>query len=348
MPSLLVIGTEIGVFDPQSPARERILAYARQFGETHIIVLCRGAYATERVGNATLHPTNSWTRALYGFDALRIARRLPRPDIVSVQDPYDSGMLGLLVARIRAARLHVQVHTDVFAASFRQHSLLNAVRAIVARSVFSHADGIRVVAEHIKLSIEKRLTPKRPIAVLPIYVDTEHFRHAGAIADPRFARFATKLLWVGRFEAEKDPLRALDAFASAAPSGACLIYLGEGALIESLRARAHELSVHDRVFFEGHQDPAPYYALADLVLVTSEYEGYSRVVVEALAAGRPVLSTDVGIAREAGARIAEGDFSEALRQWFQGGARSGELHGYPYRDFDDYVRQYCDDILRLV
>ncbi len=42
-----------------------------------------------------------------------------------------------------------------------------------------------------------------------------------------------------------------------------------------------------------------YYKTADMFLVTSNYEGYGRTILESLASGTPVFSTDVGIAREA-------------------------------------------------
>jgi glycosyltransferase involved in cell wall biosynthesis len=73
------------------------------------------------------------------------------------------------------------------------------------------------------------------------------------------------------------------------------------------------------------------------------------VIVEALAAGKPVLSTDVGIAREAGAIVAtEKDFATVLAEWFKNGPRTGELKNYPYKTFEAYVRAYSDDIAACV
>lgn len=312
--------------------------------------MCRGRYRTERVGNLTLHATNSWSRVFYGLHAIAIALRLPRPQIVSVQDPHDSGLPGLIVARLFKSAFHVQVHADIFADSFKYLSLLNRLRILEAQMVLRAADGIRVVSLSIKRSIEARLVPKREIAVLPIFVDTARFRDAepGVLLD-RFAHFSDVLLWVGRFEPEKRPARALEALAEAAPPSACLIFLGSGSLEADLRAYARELGISDRVFFEGVHDPAPYYALADLVLITSAYEGYGRVIIEALASGTPVLSTDVGVADEhSGTLVAPGDFVVALRAWFASGRRSAQLEHYPYRNFEEYVAQYCRDIKRLV
>ena len=45
-------------------------------------------------------------------------------------------------------------------------------------------------------------------------------------------------------------------------------------------------------------DPFSYYKTADLFLLTSNYEGYGMAVVEAMAAGCPVIMTDVGLAGE--------------------------------------------------
>ena len=99
------------------------------------------------------------------------------------------------------------------------------------------------------------------------------------------------------------------------------------------------------VFFEGQTDPAQYYKMADLVLFPSRYDGYGMVIIEALAAGTPVLSTDVGIAREAGAMIAaEDDFPKAIISWFRNGPREGKLENYPYKNLAEYTEAYCKDI----
>ena len=69
------------------------------------------------------------------------------------------------------------------------------------------------------------------------------------------------------------------------------------------------------------------------------------VIVEALAAGKPVLSTDVGIARDAGAIVAPTEgFADALAKWFTNGPRTGTLRSYPYQDLTAYVKAYCGDI----
>jgi glycosyltransferase involved in cell wall biosynthesis len=51
--------------------------------------------------------------------------------------------------------------------------------------------------------------------------------------------------------------------------------------------------VVDRVIIAGfHPDPTPFYKTADLFVLSSDYEGFGNVIVEALACGTPVVSTD--------------------------------------------------------
>lgn len=338
-----------GILVPGSTAQVRQKAYAERFGALDIIGYSLSSDGFGETANGPLHiyPTRSWTKFLYGTNALFIQRHLPRPDVVSAQDPHDCGLLGLSIARMRGMPFHVQVHSDVLAASYGFHSPVNFIRFHIALFVLRRADGIRVVSSRIKASIEARFSPKRPIVVLPIFVDVRTFSNTPVSSElvVRFSKFKTKVLFVGRLEAEKNAVLALNTFASAAPSDACLIIVGTGSQRERLEHTVRQLGIQERVFFEGETAAAPYYAVADLVLVTSEYEGYGLVIIEALAAGKPVLSTDVGVAREAGAIVTTPErFGGALKEWFANGPRTGELKNYPYKDFDEYVRAYCDNI----
>ena len=69
---------------------------------------------------------------------------------------------------------------------------------------------------------------------------------------------------------------------------------------EELETLAARLGISDRVRFVGFRpDPYPYLAAMDVFLMTSEFEGFPIALVEAMAMGRPVVSTDVGGVGEA-------------------------------------------------
>lgn len=53
------------------------------------------------------------------------------------------------------------------------------------------------------------------------------------------------------------------------------------------------LALEDRVLTPGfHSDPTTWYQVADLFVLSTDYEGFANVVAEALACGTPVVSTD--------------------------------------------------------
>jgi glycosyltransferase involved in cell wall biosynthesis len=93
--------------------------------------------------------------------------------------------------------------------------------------------------------------------------------------------------------------------------------LGAGSLEASVRRLARELPVE----FPGWKDPKPYLVAADVVLCTSKHESYGASIVEALAAGVPVVAPDVGIAKEAGAIIASpAELAEKVAEVLAAGA----------------------------
>lgn len=209
-------------------------------------------------------------------------------DTVSTQDPFWRGLLGLFLARRFKARLNVQVHADLSAQPL--------FKRLLARFVLRRADSIRVVSERIKVQIQKCSRRTTTITVLPIFIDIERFKKIERKPDAH-----PTVLWVGRFEDEKDPLLALRVFEAVRKDvpHAKLIMLGAGSLERELRARSRALPVE----FPGRQDTLPYLARAHVVVSTSRAESWGASIVEALAAGVPVVAPDVGIAREAGAIV---------------------------------------------
>lgn len=340
-----------GLLHHDSPAFKRQEAYARVFGNLDVIAfsLHRDQASAIDAGPLRIFPTRAPFRLLYGWYAARMARTMPKPDVVTVQDPFETGLTGWCIARRVGVPLHVQLHTDVFSPSYRRHSLTNRIRAHIARFVLARATRIRVVSPLLKKGLEQNGITA-PVTVLPIYADLAHIRQGGHPAlTSRFHGFEKRVVVVSRLEREKNVALAIDAFAESASQNACLIIVGEGSEQERLVDLARRRGVQPRVFFEGEQDAANYYALADLVLVPSRYEGYGLVIIEALAAGKPVISTDVGIAREAGAIIASPEeFPQALSQWFKEGPWQSVLSNYPYRNFQEYVQAYCKDIADVV
>ena len=128
-----------------------------------------------------------------------------------------------------------------------------------------------------------------PISSPPISNDAALAAAEKLWSGPPGARIVT----VGSFKAQKNHPLLLRAFAQIDRPDARLMFVGDGAGRAELLSLAQELDVADRVVLAGFQhDPAPFYRTADLFVLSSDFEGFGNVIVEALACGTPVVSTD--------------------------------------------------------
>jgi glycosyltransferase involved in cell wall biosynthesis len=106
--------------------------------------------------------------------------------------------------------------------------------------------------------------------------------------------FTYNILAVGELKKQKDYDNLLEAFFILSKKiDAQLIILGDGDLRGHLSLLVKQLNLGDRVSLPGFvHDPYPWYLTADLFVLSSQWEGFGNVIVEALECGVPVVSTD--------------------------------------------------------
>jgi glycosyltransferase involved in cell wall biosynthesis/extradiol dioxygenase family protein len=303
---VLVLSTDKSVFTPESAVARRFRLMAGAVERLDVIVPHGPGNLVSIAGNSAARGFGLGKFAGF-WRTLAAGLRLERPDVVSVQDPFLIGFLGLLIAGLRGAKLNVQVHTDIFDPNFANASLSNRIKLLLARFVLACADSVRVVNESIRTHLKERGV-KAEISVLPVFIDPERIRKAAPLnRAQKYPHFKKLVLSVSRLETEKgvdDTLRVMKEILKDEPE-AGLVVLGSGSEKQHLVLLAQELGLGERVVFEDYQDPFPYFKAADVLLVTSRYEGYGMAIVEALALGCPVVSLDVGIAGEAGAIVTD-------------------------------------------
>ena len=101
-------------------------------------------------------------------------------------------------------------------------------------------------------------------------------------------------VFAGRLVAQKDPLMLIDAFTRRLAFGpARLVILGDGVLRSDTLIAVENAGIRTSVLFTGFvKQPLQWIIHAEALLLTSRYEGFGNVIVEALACGTPVVSMD--------------------------------------------------------
>lgn len=158
----------------------------------------------------------------------------------------------------------------------------------LANLMFPHAAGIVLQTERAKYFFNKRV--QRRAVILPNSLNPDFIK-------PRYEGERDKrIVSVGRLDANKNHemmIRAFAALADKYPEYTLTVY-GEGELRNYLEDLAGQLDISQRVFLPGIiPDVAKQIERAALFLMTSYSEGVSNALIEALASGLPVISTDV-------------------------------------------------------
>ena len=143
-----------------------------------------------------------------------------------------------------------------------------------------------------------------PVDRLPKGVDGERFRPDGSSVRERFGLNGRRVvLTVARLVPIKNVQRLLDAMAIARArvADAHLVVVGDGPESGTLREHAAALGIASAVTFAGfvpHAETPDFYRAADVFALSSDFDNSPNVVLEAMASGLPVVTTDVGGVRE--------------------------------------------------
>src|SRR5579884_2390081 len=222
-----------------------------------------------------------------------------------------SAVAGMSLARTWDAP-HVAMFHTVERLKEQQHGTPSAptpsaaTRIEMEGRIAASVDRVIVSTEHEREQLRRLYgLPAQKLPIIPCGVDLRAFT-PGTPAERAEARRALApdgrplLLFVGRL----DPIKGIDLLLESVAlsrSGARLLVVGGAAEgdpeVERLRARAAELGLAERVSFPGaapQEDLPRYYRAADALVVTSRYESFGLVAVEALACGTPVVASQVG------------------------------------------------------
>lgn len=246
--------------------------------------------AVYRGNNSVIRPKVPHSVSL-ALGTLRYRRRMGRFD--TLQSHRVS--IGFVIRRIFPRKPHVQfVHNDgndslkVGTESYFQKAVW-AFRFLEQRAVKASRDVVVFNRE----ATERLLETGPNVRFSPTWFDDEQFFPA---TDRAKTSDTVSVVWLGRFEPPKDPLLAIEAM-KLVPDNFVLTMVGGGSLVDAAKQRARELGLGEKVKFFGimaKDQVGEALRGFDALLMTSHHEGFPRAVVETLASGVPVITTQGG------------------------------------------------------
>lgn len=303
---VILLGYAKQTLDLTSREAARMREYATLVDELHIIIFTRavdGLPEQVNLGNLTVYGTHARTKFGMVWRAYQLARQIAHPTpnewLISAQDPFVPAFIARLLAWRTGLTDHIQMHGDGFS-SIADPTWRGALLRQFGWWCIRRVSRIRVVSMRLKARLVAGGVDPAAITVLPIQSDLAQFFIAGESSDVSL-HTGTTFLYVGRFAPEKNLpllLRAFRDVMSTHPE--CRLTLcGDGPGRTALESLIIELGMQDSVtVIPWTQDVATIMAEADVVCLSSDHEGWGMVLVEAMAVGRPVVTTDVGCAGE--------------------------------------------------
>lgn len=238
-----------------------------------------------------------------GLFSLGVVRRVGRriaasgADILHTHD-YKANILGGLAARRPDRALPWVATVHLHTGTSRRLRMYRTLDLFLLRL----ADRVITVSRDQCHMLLKRGVDRRRLVLIPTVLDSRGF--AARTADPAATRAALGLApgapvitVIGRLTAQKG----IDSFIEAAHrvravhADACFLVVGSGPLAETFELQAEALGLNGAVQFLGYQaEVAPILGASDVVVLPSRAEGLPLVLLEALAASRPVVASRVG------------------------------------------------------
>jgi L-malate glycosyltransferase len=168
---------------------------------------------------------------------------------------------------------------------------------VVAFSI-NQSDAITAVSENLRNETYKTFKIEKPIEVIHNFVDVERFQRKPIdafrkVLAPNGERILLHASNFRKIKRVQDVVKIFHNVNKQIPSK--LLFVGDGPERQMTEELSRELGICDDISFVGKQEQMEdILAIADLFLLTSEYESFGLAALEAMAAGVPVVSTNAG------------------------------------------------------
>ena len=322
---ILRIGLDNSILDKNSSLAQRAIEYGKLVKKYTIIIPINNfelkitnLNLSDRVSVDGVKTSNKIFTLYKIYKLAKQKLKLDKYDVITIQDTYYLALIGFIFSRKFKIGLELQIH------GFEKYS---GLRKIIAKFVIPRANAIRCVSQRLRKRLVSAFgVEEKKITVVPIYINTNSYKyktnsHEYAL-DGLKQNKESKLIFltVGRLVPVKNIEMQIRAFKNLVPTiplayrehdshvvnlrttnnkNIELWIVGDGPEREKLELLIKDLGLENKVKLLGWQKDVNKFLLqADIFLLTSNYEGWGLVVIEASSFGLPIIMTDVGCAGE--------------------------------------------------
>ena len=296
---ILNLSLDKSIMDKNSKAATRVVEYGN-LADGYIIIVPDKDYKEIRLSEKVfVYGSGGNNKIFQLINVYKSAKKLLKSvkfDVITVQDQYYLALVGRILAKKFKIGLELQIH------GFEKYS---GLRKIIADFAISRASAVRCVSQRLKKQLVRDFgVREEKITAAPIFAKTQfpisnfQFPNKSQNKNPE-NKFV--FLTVGRLVLVKNislQIKAMLEVVKKHPNVELWI-VGDGPERKKLELKIKNLKLQNYVKLLGWQnDTDKFYSQADAFLLTSDYEGWGMVAIEAASYGLPIIMTDVGCAGE--------------------------------------------------
>ncbi|MBD2482371.1 glycosyltransferase [Planktothrix sp. FACHB-1365] len=297
--------TDIAIFlmDLGGGGAERVMINLAQGFVEHqlsvdlVLVQPQGPYLSQLPAGINLIKLNS-SRLMLSLPKLvqYLQRKQPKILLSALEDTNFIALLARKIAGV-STKVGVTVHNNLSRESQNATQLKRRLTPTLVRWLYPAADYIIGVSKGVSDNLIELGLPAEKIQSIynPIVTSELLVKLQESVEHPWFASGQPPvILGVGRLNPQKDFATLIRAFAQVRKQQqARLMILGEGSELAHLQGLVQDLNLTEDVAFAGFvNNPYAYMAASTVLVLSSAWEGFGNVLVEAMVAGTPVISTD--------------------------------------------------------
>jgi glycosyltransferase involved in cell wall biosynthesis len=262
-----------------------MLTYGVLVDEMHIHCTSEKSISTEKIApNIWIHPSKSWFKSFFLIHKIIKENNI---DVIISPDPFAKAWVCMFFAFIFKKKFLLSVYGgNIFDENWKRLSVLNRLYSWIGRIVFKYADAIQTDGLETYNELKKKYGDKvfwKPMVPVNINELLEINRNGQEVNEK------AKVLYVGRLIEQKN-IPFLARVIDAIKDKALVTVIGEGVMKKLLPLNNKDIIYISK---QSRSEIVESFRNADIFILTSYFEGFARVIMEAALAGVPVITTRV-------------------------------------------------------